>query len=168
MNEILRVMLALLLAPYGYTSAQQESNTATGTYVTAAEIKAVLDAVKDRPVADLNARTVSAGPNNVLVNIARRTEAGMPADSGLAHRNLTEVYYVIGGAGVLVTGGKLKGAEETPGGSGNIRGQGIDGGESRRIQVGDVIVIPASTPHAFSSIEGTIVYLNIRIDPVRR
>jgi uncharacterized protein YjlB len=34
-----------------------------------------------------------------------------------------------------------------------------------QLKEGDVIVIPAGTPHWFSKIDGSIVYLVIRIDP---
>jgi quercetin dioxygenase-like cupin family protein len=36
---------------------------------------------------------------------------------------------------------------------------------NHELKEGDVIVIPAGTPHWFSKINGSIVYLVIRIDP---
>jgi len=46
-------------------------------------------------------------------------------------------------------------------------GAAIQGGTSRRIKAGDVVIIPAGTPHSFSSVEGSITYLVIRVDPDR-
>ena len=46
------------------------------------------------------------------------------------------------------------------------RGEKIEGGVSRRVTVGDVIVIPGRTPHWWSSLEGDIRYMIVRADPV--
>ena len=50
-----------------------------------------------------------------------------------------------------------------PGASGTA----IEGGVSRRIKAGDVVVIPAGVPHWFSRIEGSITYVVVRVDPSR-
>jgi quercetin dioxygenase-like cupin family protein len=39
------------------------------------------------------------------------------------------------------------------------------GGESRTVKPGDIIVIPAGTPHSFSALDGTISYLVYRFEP---
>jgi quercetin dioxygenase-like cupin family protein len=41
----------------------------------------------------------------------------------------------------------------------------VTGGTSRRIKAGDVVIIPPNTPHWWSSLEGKIVYLVVRVDP---
>ena len=41
----------------------------------------------------------------------------------------------------------------------------MDGGETRQIGEGDVIIIPAGTPHYFSDIPESITYTVVRIDP---
>ena len=41
----------------------------------------------------------------------------------------------------------------------------IEGGESRRIAKGDMLIMPAGTPHGFSELEEDIAYLVVRIDP---
>ena len=46
-----------------------------------------------------------------------------------------------------------------------VTGTAIQGGVNHELKEGDVIVIPAGTPHWFSKINGSIVYLVIRIDP---
>jgi quercetin dioxygenase-like cupin family protein len=51
--------------------------------------------------------------------------------------------------------------EDGPG----VSGTAIQGGTSRQIKEGDVVVIPAGTPHWFSKIDGSLAYLVIRIDP---
>jgi len=158
---------AVLIAGAMPVSAQ--SAAPSSTYVSAAALAAVLEAAGDAAVIDANARSVQAGPNQLLVNIVRRTKNGMPEQASSAHNALSEVYYVIEGAGTLLTGGTM--LDPTPEASstgGNVRGKGIVGGETRRISVGDVVVIPAGTPHTFTAIDGTIVYLNLRIHPHAR
>jgi len=53
--------------------------------------------------------------------------------------------------------------EDGPGASGTS----IQGGVTQRIKAGDVVVIPAGTPHWFSQIEGSITYVVVRVDPNR-
>lgn len=53
--------------------------------------------------------------------------------------------------------------EDGPGESGTA----IQGGTSQRVKAGDIVVIPAGTPHWFSAIEGSISYLVVRVDPNR-
>ncbi len=47
----------------------------------------------------------------------------------------------------------------------SVTGSRIDGGESRRIAKGDVVLIPAGLPHWWSELEGDIAYLVVRPDP---
>jgi mannose-6-phosphate isomerase-like protein (cupin superfamily) len=89
------------------------------------------------------------------------------------HFKVSEVYHVMKGSGTLVTGGtvvnpKTRTAdsvevtrEDGPG----VTGTAIQGGVNHELKEGDVIIIPAGTPHWFSKINGSIVYLVIRIDP---
>ena len=71
------------------------------------------------------------------------------------------------GAGTLVTGGTLV-DERRDGASTTVRGSRIDGGVSRRITKGDVVIIPGRTPHWWSALDGDIRYLIIRADPDNR
>ena len=49
----------------------------------------------------------------------------------------------------------------------NMRSFRIDNGESRRVTVGDVVVLSPRTPHWFSEIDGSVSYLQVtvRIEP---
>ena len=150
-----------------FIAAQQSSTSST--HIPAAVLAAALKEAGDVPVIDANVRTVQAGPDQVFINITRRTQRGMPTDSAAAHKTVSEVYYVVEGAGTLVTGGTLTNpSDQANDTGGNVRGTGIQNGERRRISVGDVVVIPAGTPHTFSDIEGTLVYLDVRINPTSR
>jgi mannose-6-phosphate isomerase-like protein (cupin superfamily) len=83
------------------------------------------------------------------INIVHRAK---PAGA-LAHAGNTELHYIVEGSGTVVTGGTIvKGPDGTR----------IDGGETRRVAKGDVIVVPAGSPHWYSAVDGTITYLEVR------
>jgi mannose-6-phosphate isomerase-like protein (cupin superfamily) len=89
--------------------------------------------------------------------LLRRT---LPGKAEL-HETETDIWYVIDGGCILVTGGSLIDAkQESPG---QIRGSGISGGEERKISKGDFIRIPNGVPHWVKKIEGgEIVYIVVK------
>ena len=48
-----------------------------------------------------------------------------------------------------------------------VSGTAIQGGVSRRVSKGDVIIIPAGTPHWFSVVDEPIKLTVVRVDPGR-
>ena len=80
---------------------------------------------------------------------------------------------MIEGSGTFVTGGELVNPQPREKGSDIVTqlsgpgtgGTGIKGGVSRRLVKGDMVIIPAGTPHWFSDIQETITYSVVRIDP---
>jgi mannose-6-phosphate isomerase-like protein (cupin superfamily) len=103
-----------------------------------------------------------ANEDHYRINVVRRSAAGpaMAHTSGPAKGS--EVHYIIDGAATVVTGGTLVRAQGAPaGGPGNST---IDGGERRRVTKGDVIFIPAGTPHWYKDVEGSVTYLEVRFD----
>ncbi|MBN4048238.1 hypothetical protein JYU09_01525 [bacterium AH-315-O15] len=153
------MLVAFAVVP---AAAQQSAPVPPATYVSEAELLAVLQKSIDRPQSDVSAQKVAAPPNNVLVNIAHRTKEGASLAGGV-HADLIEVYHIIEGAGTVVTGGTLVRPEDAPANSRPI----IQGGTAQRVTVGDVVVIPIGTPHAISEVERTLVFLNIRINPMK-
>jgi glc operon protein GlcG len=84
------------------------------------------------------------------------------------HMEWTDVIYIEKGSATLVTGGRL--ADDVtpktfPDGKPYFEtkmGASIIGGESRRISVGDVVVIPAGTPHWFTNMEYPFWFFNVK------
>ncbi len=112
---------------------------------------------------------------NVGVAVVRRSlvDGHMPADA-LVHDSVTEIYQIIEGNGVLVTGGTLRSPKPLTAAAvvGEIgpsqAGQAIVGGTRHEVGPHDIVVIPAGTPHGFVEISTPrIVYSIIRIDPRR-
>ena len=84
------------------------------------------------------------------------------------HLEWTDVIYIQKGSATLVTGGRLSN-DTTPKTFPDGRpfnetkmASSIIGGESRRISVGDVVVIPAGTPHWFKDIDGPFWFFNVK------
>lgn len=82
---------------------------------------------------------------------------------GLAeiHTRDTDIIYVLQGSATLVTGGRAIEAKST--GPEELRGSSVDGGDSRRIGTGDVVVVPNGTPHWFKEVNGPLLYYVIKV-----
>jgi len=98
----------------------------------------------------------------VSKGLRRRTGASEP-QYAIIHPFSTEVYYIIEGAGSLVTGGTLDPPAPPPADPDIVRSRTIKNGVTRTVGKGDVIVVPPGTPHWFNAIDGTITYLESRV-----
>jgi mannose-6-phosphate isomerase-like protein (cupin superfamily) len=166
MRAMLSVLAFLVAVPTGAESG------AAVTYVTTAEIDAALKQMPaDRLAYDKPLKTVDVGAYKVTIVILRRIPKEGSENRGLLHDRVTEVYQMITGAGTFETGGTLMNGQPvdlTSGAAGpSVRGT-IQGGESRRMGPGDVVVIPPGVPHRFSKLEGTVTYLVTRIEAPSR
>lgn len=92
-----------------------------------------------------------------MVHASRREQAGQ----GEVHTRDADVIYVLEGAATFVTGGAL--IDPTEAAPDEIRGSGIAGGETRTIAKGDVIVVPAGTPHWFKDVQGPVLYYVVKV-----
>ncbi len=138
--------------------AQAPAVAPRATYRSAAQISAELDKSVS-PVGGVGGQVVTIVPGMVL---RRRLPGPNNASVHTADgdkQDVTEIYEIVDGAGTFVTGGTLANPAD--------RTAGIKGGESRPVAKGDFIIIPAGTLHWFSSIEGSVTYLETRF-PTRR
>jgi mannose-6-phosphate isomerase-like protein (cupin superfamily) len=144
------------------------------TDIPAADVQSTLKKAIASKTIDTTIRTVDAGGHNIGVGLVHRPK-GTNLPGGASHDKVSEVYHVLEGAGTLVTGGTLvspqrrEGAAEVvtqingPGYSGTS----ITGGVRRRIAKGDIVIIPAGTPHWFPEVEEDLTYTVVRVDPSR-
>jgi mannose-6-phosphate isomerase-like protein (cupin superfamily) len=137
------------------------------TDVTATETKAFIDKLPKNAISDLPIRVAEVGTGHIGIYGVFRPKS-VKQDAVLHEVTTTEVYYMLEGTGTLVTGGRLKDERREPPTTTTVRGSGIDGGLSRKVAPGDVIIIPGRTPHWWSSLDGDIRYMIIRADPDRR
>jgi len=148
----------------------------TATDVTNADIVATLAKTASSPTSDQAIRVVSVNNEyNVSIGVVHRArrEASQPGGA-IEHSQITEVYHVISGNGTLVTGGTIANPTESEPTSQVVTvlngpstgGSGVQGGVTRQVGPGDVVIIPPNTPHWFKEITSDqIVYLVVRVDP---
>ena len=148
-----------------------DSKPGSATDVTSGDVQATLKAAPENSVSDQQIRVVDAGKYNVCVGVVYRSAKASQA--AVEHDQVTEVYTIMEGSGTLVTGGTLVNAKRREASHRSVKelngpsvdGTGLQNGESRRVGPGDVVVIPAGVGHFFSSINGSIKYLVVRVDP---
>ncbi len=136
--------------------------------VTGKELSAFIDSFPKDVITDRAIKVAEVGGYRVGIFGVFRPKS-LPGDAILHETKTSEVYYMLEGSGTLVTGGYIR--DYKPGADGKVnptRGTRIEGGVSRRVTVGDVIVIPGRTPHWWSALEGDIRYMIIRPDPENR
>ena len=80
------------------------------------------------------------------------------------HDNTNHVFIVVDGEAEFVTGGKIVDPKVTA--PGQTRGTGIEGGVSHHLTKGDVITIPAKTPHQWkdTSKTGSVAYYAVNFE----
>jgi mannose-6-phosphate isomerase-like protein (cupin superfamily) len=152
-------------------AAQSATPPSVATDVTRADFMTVLKSMNPDGVSDQQIRVVDIGGYNVAVGILHRS--GKAKQTAIAHSEITEIYYVINGAGTFVTGGTMAGATPVAADGTVVKvlvgpsttGPAIAGGQSRRIGPGDVIIVPPGVAHWFSAIESDLDYLVFRVDP---
>jgi len=141
------------------------------TLITAAQIeqhKQNMIAVKETDVA---MTMVKAGggsdEHQVGVSLVVRYE-GQTNRNYAVHDDVVEVYYVIEGRGRMKVGGRITDWARRPVSIENGRGSAgttAVGARDITIQKGDMLIIPAGTPHKWELAEEFTAYAVVRVDP---
>lgn len=97
------------------------------------------------------------GARNYMVHASRRDAAGMAE----LHELDADIIYVLDGTATFVTGGTI--SESRSIAPGEIRGASIQGGETRKLVKGDVIIVPAGTPHWFQQVTAPFTYYVVKV-----
>ena len=115
------------------------------------------------------ARAKTPAPEPCGERAATPPPAGTP--NGLTHDEQTEGYYIVSGGGTMVTGGHIVNGRRSapdsavtrelngPSCSGPVVGPDV---VTREVKVGDIIIIPARTPHGWVNIPDHVDYLSFR------
>lgn len=95
-----------------------------------------------------------------LIILANRRGAGEVE----VHDKTNHIFIIVEGEATFVTGGTLVGAKNTA--PGQIRATSLNGGQTHQLKKGDVITIPAKTPHWWKEVPTkTIAYYAINTEP---
>ncbi len=172
----LGVLVVLLTCPawQPVASAQNGAAPTIAFDITKAEIDNVLKNAPPSPP-DRQLRVVDMGKYNMGIGIIHRgPTSDKPGDPipVIYHDFTPETYIIVSGSGVLTTGGVIvnkKASTGIPnimnGPSGN--GTAGAGAYSRKVQEGDIIIIPNLVAHGWSQITDHVTYLSVRPDPDR-
>lgn len=93
------------------------------------------------------------GPYNV--NVEKRNPVAQGAS---AHDAVAELFHVLDGTGVMVTGGTIPNA--TRNGT-NLQGKTIEGGTRQPLSKGDWLLVPSGVPHQFVDIKGNLTIMSL-------
>jgi uncharacterized protein GlcG (DUF336 family)/mannose-6-phosphate isomerase-like protein (cupin superfamily) len=94
---------------------------------------------------------------NYMVHASHREGPGMAE----VHELDADIIYVLDGSATFVTGGTVEGGKTTA--PDEIRGASIRNGDVRRISKGDVLIVPAGTPHWFKDVSGPLNYYVVKV-----
>ena len=103
-----------------------------------------------------NGGQLASGPD-FTISMARRTGPGQVE----VHDKETDTFYVLDGEATFVTGGTMVGGRVS--GPNQQLGTDIQGGQTHHLVKGDVIAIPAGTPHWFKEVTKPISYYMVKV-----
>jgi mannose-6-phosphate isomerase-like protein (cupin superfamily) len=134
---------------------------ALGVFVAAAGVPMSVHYVGHDKVASTMVKGGQIISDNGLIVLANRA---VQRDAEM-HANTNHVFIIVDGEGTFVTGGKLVNPKVIS--PGQTRADAIEGGEVHHLTKGDVITIPANTPHWWkdTSATGSVGYYAVNLEP---
>jgi len=131
---------------------------AAAVFSVAGGVPAAVHYIAHEKVAEVMAKGGPIVNDPGLIVLAQRREAG-PAEW---HDNTSHVFVFEDGEATLIVGGTLVDAKRTA--ADQMRAPSIQGGTTYHVHKGDVITIPAKTPHWFKEVPTkTIAYYAVNI-----
>src|SRR5687768_17243005 len=152
----------------GAASAQQDEELAIAG-ANAFTAAAMTNGTGGAPVNYFNSQTVMAAftkgavllddadGRNYMVHASHRDKPGVAE----IHTLDTDIVYVLEGTATFVTGGTAVDPKTIA--LNEIRGSAIEGGESRKLVKGDVIVVPHGVPHWFKEVSSPFNYYVVKV-----
>ena len=144
MRSFIAITIAVVAA-YGVGLALPDASSKV-TYIPADQVKAAFAK-----------GAVLINNGSYQVHASRREEPGQVE----VHVKDTDVVYMLEGTTTFVTGGTMVGGKTTA--PDEIRGSNVQGGETRTLTKGDVIIVPKGTPHWFKEVSGPVLYYVVKV-----
>lgn len=149
--RLLRLAAVAALAALPIGTARAQSDDASVRYLGHDEVMAAF--AKGKPMIEVG---------DYKIHASRREGPGLVE----VHTRDTDIAYVLQGSATLVTGGTAVGLKEI--GNEEFRGSAIQGGETRQLNPGDVVVIPNGTPHWFKEVKAPFLYYVVKVRQAER
>lgn len=168
-------LVGLLIGLPTTMSSQSTRPPTEATDVTKAEIDAVLKHTGPTGAGgDRQIKVVDMGKYNVAIGVLHRNAvkpSATGAVNGIAHTEVTEVYYITSGSGTLVTGGTILNPKPLAADVEVVRvavGPSVNGtfqgGQRRVVSAGDMVIIPPGVLHGWAEVPDHITYVSVRPD----
>ncbi len=147
----------------GAASAQQDEELAIAGANALASARAASGPVEYFPAKDVDAAfskgavLLNGDMRNYMVHASRRDKPGMAE----VHARDADIIHVLDGKATFVTGGSVVNGKNVA--DDELRGDSINGGETRELAKGDVVVVPAGTPHWFQQVNGPFLYYVVKV-----
>jgi mannose-6-phosphate isomerase-like protein (cupin superfamily) len=138
-------IIVVVTAGYGLGLALPHANSGV-TYIPA-----------DQVTAAFAKGAVLVNQGNYMVHASRRDTEGQVE----VHTKDADIIYMLEGSTTFVTGGIMVGGKTAA--PDEIRGTSVQGGETRTLTKGDVMIVPKGTPHWFKEISGTVLYYVVKV-----
>jgi quercetin dioxygenase-like cupin family protein len=95
--------------------------------------------------------------DDFTASVLKRTAAGQVE----IHDKETDIFYITDGEATFITGGTVVGQKTLR--PGQQTGSDIEGGVTHHLTKGDIITIPAGTPHWFKEVKLPIYYYMVKV-----
>ncbi len=173
MQTTLKFLIGIAILSFGLSFAADNHEAGGSTIMTKEEIATTLEQgltnlASGRMVSDIVMRHINVGEENMGVSVVQRSKVELREnESGIAHVNLDEIYYIVAGEGTMVTGGEFV-DKQTSNSSllGPMERGEIRGGVLQTVKPGDIAIIPKGMPHGWHEITtDNISYIIFRGDP---
>lgn len=149
--------LMLVVASIGGPAFAQPT-LAPKPLVTSAEIQAAITkAQTERKDDSAQVTELLASVPPYRINLEYRFAQNPPS----IHDTQDELFYFVGGSGILTLGGTLADAKRTN--ANNQRGSGIQGGTDISVSKGDIYIVPQNTPHMLTPVGGPLIDLSLHL-----
>ncbi len=134
--------LSFLAATVASSAIAQPAPAPMRTFMNQKEIMGLIDKAKADRKGDA---PLVAEPILSMAPYRAQLEYRPGTSPAAVHEKDAELMVVLQGAGNIVTGGKL--VDEKRNNANNLGGSSITGGNSQAVVVGDMLIVPANTPH---------------------
>lgn len=113
----------------------------------------------DLPALNNQAELFAAEGGAYWLNVVNKDHA--PEMIAEMHAEEADIYMALSGEGTLLLGGTLR--DSSLPSPGQYRGSDLDGAESFTLAAGDVVIIPAGTPHMLDLRDSSLTYVVVKI-----
>jgi mannose-6-phosphate isomerase-like protein (cupin superfamily) len=144
MNIVMTMVAALALAVPAATLTGDKAQV-----IPAHDLQAQLALLAPQAVAKGSSGSTLAASGNVALKLSVRTTSG----GAEIHAHYDDLMIVEQGSATLITGGTVVDAQT--GKDGETKGASVKDGKLQTITVGDVVLVPAGTPHQLLIAPGT-------------